>query len=659
MSATQDNHRRQIITVESSRRVRSFPPGPLSLLVATAQLVPTEGEASPVAALAKRIEEMVKEAGGRVQVLEGADYDRLLDALGSRRFTAMLFLGQGVISPTRGCRLLLKKDLRPDGDPLEAEDLADLCTSTGLQLVLLAAPFSAGSVEDETSMACEVVKHTEVVQAVGFFGDPEQEAIRAYVEGFLAHLCASGDAATAFDLAADLASDALLGSLRGYCKPEAALEFTELTAAAPSDATESSSEPRTQPAREIEHDHEHEHDHDHDQHDHEHEPHGDLAREIEPASEPQPDEPHEASHSPEADAGAHAARDLQQEQDSALGTEAEVEVGRPTSAHGLLAEPGSAAASTDDVEGLPEIVDPPSSQPAHLESTPLPRSASSPRSGDRSQGVRWEGFSARPPISAEELAFAIRTIEESLFLPEGVAARAVMALSAGRDLLLVGPPRSGRASLARLLGECVLGSEPVLWDEGQPMAHGTAAGPLLVEEVQDLDLSSSMPGRSYARVLFTATLDTPMEALALAAVLPGQPQPLLLSDSAFSELERSLLVWKIASSEGLEAEKLDEVLEPLFTWAEVLREHGPLGIGLLVDIVRQTAYLLRCSTEPDLEPALFLSEVLCAEMGPVLVGWHSGDLLSLLRGLGEDPDEPLCVLAELVQEILEHRLEEE
>ncbi len=202
-------------TVEQARRGRGTAPEELSLLLVTASVTPRGQEPFDFHDRAAALAERVRDAGGAVELLEDADYDKLLDAVGTGRYNGLVFLGRGTVMRKR-CRILLVRPGREGGDPLEAEDLADLCTSTGLTFALIAAPYSAGAVDADTSIALELVRQTEIQAAVGFFGDLPIESILDFADQLMDHLLAGEAVGPALEAAASAAPEDVADQVRGY-----------------------------------------------------------------------------------------------------------------------------------------------------------------------------------------------------------------------------------------------------------------------------------------------------------------------------------------------------------------------------------------------------------------------------------------------------------
>jgi len=231
-----------------------------------------------------------------------------------------------------------------------------------------------------------------------------------------------------------------------------------------------------------------------------------------------------------------------------------------------------------------------------------------------------------------------------LLFPEGLVARARTALRAGRPLLLAGPARAGK----RRLGQTLL-------DQGTVWGGVTDAHPLpwLVEDAERLSgeelrrlagaVREPVADRG-ARLVYTTTAVDPAEAASLAALLPGSPALFLFTPPPADE-EWAAALERASGGDDEQRALLTGRLDPLRgLWQELREAEGPLGTGVLVDLVSQAARFLIAPEELDQSPFAALTELLLQELTPALVRWPTPLLTGLLRRLAAQGGAPPSLL---------------
>ena len=88
----------ELETVESSVRLPESAPAPLGVLLITSRVAPGGVQPRDYGDAPATLREKLSQAGATVKVIEGADYDATLDALGTGRFNVLLYLGQGGVA---------------------------------------------------------------------------------------------------------------------------------------------------------------------------------------------------------------------------------------------------------------------------------------------------------------------------------------------------------------------------------------------------------------------------------------------------------------------------------------------------------------------------------------------------------------------------------
>jgi len=228
-----------------------------------------------------------------------------------------------------------------------------------------------------------------------------------------------------------------------------------------------------------------------------------------------------------------------------------------------------------------------------------------------------------PLVPRPDSLEAAAVLDDELALPPSVAAQAVVSLLAGSDLLLAGPPNSGRGPLLRRLAELVFGCTAREHAPGGPPPPANSV--LIVSEVT----AGAPPRRpSGGRVLYTTTAGSGAEAWALSAALPGQPVVMSLWEGPDLEREERCALRLAAGRCGVPRGDLQGAAQGLLRCWRLLRAHGALGTGLLVRSLTRLGLVCAEGAELGLTVEQAVGPLLVSELGPALCRWPVAALLS-------------------------------